>query len=1059
MSPSAYIEAYKSIRKALTSSVNNATKFCNTVSNLSTDKSKRLIINSADSIFDGIKLQETVGEKHDKHKFYFATSLAKIPKAVFLPRCVQDDSISCNLPTVLETTLNEIGDLDKYHSKFNLFLIQLRDTVNYLSDNQLQDNYGPLRPFLVDYLKKYQESLIACEDIKKQKKLYYCLTLMDVLKCFSIDSQDLTHTVKLMLKDSPELVKAVPFQTFRYISRLNLDSEAEHLFNERMRSIAYDNLSSLIKHLGVVFNKFDNKADLEAYLCAVIHKMKIENCSKEDLIKLLRSLKILGTRHRDEDLANLTSSLLELIYPKVSKCFLSSPLEVYKVLMTSTESPLSDDTPEFITMDAADETPQEPVTPEQVSELEATTSTIESPESPEDPVTGSKKSVATSLEHGVDKDDIVLIFESYMRINTKSTFIKNCHEALVNYVLDNKAAFSTTQLIRIVYSLGSSTSSLSKVLVKNEYVYMSEVANRLLNHLLSQLSTLEFNDLCLVLYPYSLSDYFRLYHILANYSVDHTKLPLTNEYDEVRDKVMGIVKRRIIQNLDSNNINNGIYTKHVADSLLFKDYDFNEYFETDIKGIIHSLTKNQMLEIVTTNNENSNLNNEALNLMLNKLSYNLDNINKLEVLNNLAEKNNLAKMSPNLSNKLFSTLVYKLINTKTGYTQLLQSIQHMPKESDLLMVNIIMQYLNRYMIHLSIYDVELLLQCANKFDVFHPNILPLLNYSYDLNISNTQNQVIINMLTCLKNLKIRHEPLIKKFTDKLLNSFKNSGNYFIPDLISVTEALSSLCIPYNDLYIYLMNYLSVNGGTDSENMTKGRDYKEKVNGFSSLNLKDKISLLYSIANFGIVDHNLKNLYLSVINEMYEGEPSECDNGKESDDSLELTKGGKLKDSETLLKLYEAHIDLVLNNIYGDEADTISKKLKYPSSLWFTRQELKSQNFKKSNLYITAKDALNTLNVKFDSVVTEIYFCHFLMKDGDKSTVIYVVPSEDVLRFWTTNLETKSLDSCPTLSIGNSQKIIRNLKLLGYQVVELHQSKWDSLQSDRVEYLRQLLSSS
>ncbi|UKK01938.2 hypothetical protein MACK_001291 [Theileria orientalis] len=1004
MSPSAYIEAYKSIRKVLTSSVNNATKFCNTLSNLSNDKSKRLIINSADSIFDGIKLQETVGEKYDKHKFYFATSLAKIPKAVFLPRCAQDDPNSCNLPTVLETTLNEIGEIDKYHSKFNSFLIQLRDTVNYLSENQLQDNYGPLRPFLVDYLKNYQESLIACQYLRKPKKLYYCLTLMDVLKCFSIDSQDLLNTVKLMLKNSPELVKSVPFQTFRYISRLTLDSEAENLFNERMKSIAYDNLSSLIKHLGLVFNKFDNKVDLETYLCAVIHKMKIENCSKEDLIELLRSLKILGTRHRDEDLANLTSSLLELIYPKVSKYFLSSPLEVDKVLTVPTESPLSNDTHESSTMDAAEETVQQPVTLQQVAELEATTSTTKSLESPEEPVTRNKKSVATSLEHGVDKNDIVLIFETYMKINTKSTFIKNCHEALVNYVLDNKSAFTTTQLIRIVYSLGSSTSSLSKVLVKNEYVHMSEVGNRLVNHLLSQMGTLEFDDLCLVLYPYSLTDYFRLHHILANYSVENTRLPLSKEYDEVRDKVMGIVKRRIIQNLDTNNSNNGIYTKLVADSLLFKDYDFNEYFATDIKRIISSLTKDQILEILTTNGENRNLNNEFLNLMLNKLSYNLGNINKLEVLNNLAENNNLVKLIKKCS------------------------------------------------------DVELLLQCANKFDVFHPNILPLLNYSYDLNISNTQNQVIINMLTCLKNLKIRHEPLIKKFTDKLLNSFKNSSSYYIPELISVTEALSSLCIPYNDLYIYLMNYLSVNVATDSENMIKGRDYKEKVNSFSSLNLKDKISLLYSIANFGIVDHNLKNLYLSVIDEMYEGESSESDNGKESDDNLEVIKGGKLKDSETLLKLYEVHIDLVLNNIYSDEADTISKKLKYPSSLWFTRQELKSQNFKKSNLYITAKDALNTLNLKFESVVTEIYFCNFLIREGDKSTVIYVVPNEDVLRFWTTNLETKSLDSCPTLCIGNSQKIIRNLKLLGYQVIELQQSKWDSLQSDRVEYLRQLLSS-
>ncbi|BAM40324.1 conserved hypothetical protein [Theileria orientalis strain Shintoku] len=934
MSPSAYIEAYKSIRKVLTSSVNNATNFCNTLSNLSTDKSKRLIINSADSIFDGIKIQETIGEKHEKHKFYFANSLAKIPKAVFLPRCAQDDSSSCNLPSILETTLNQIGDSDKFHSKVNLFLLQLRDTANYLSENQLQDNYGPLRPFLVDYLKKYQESLIACEYLKKPKKLHYCLTLMEVLKCFSIDSQDLPQTVKIILKDSPELVKAVPLQTFRYISKLVLDSDAENLFNERMKSIAYESLSSLIKHLGVVFIKFENKVDLETYLSAVTHKMKIETCSKEDIMELLRSLKVLGARHRDEDLANLTSSLLELIYPRVSN-----------------------------------------------------------------------KSVATGSEYEVDKNDIVLIFETYMKITTKSTFSKNCHEALVNYVLDNKFAFTSTQLIRMAYSIGTSGSSMSKVLVKNEYVHMSEVANRLVNHLLSQLSTLEFNDLCLVLYAYPLSDYFRLYHILANYSAENTKLPSSDNYDEVRDKVMGIVKRRIVQNLDSNNANNGIYTKQVADSLLFKDYDFHEYFSADIKSIIHSLTKNQILEIVTTNNENRNLNTEVLNLMLDKLSYNLDNINKLEVLNNLAEKNNLVKLTTMCS------------------------------------------------------DVELLLQCANKFDVFHPNIFPLLNYSYDLNISNAQNQVIINMLTCLKNLKIRHEPLIKKFTDKLLNSFKSSSNYYIPDLIAVTEALSSLCIPYNDLYMYLMNYLSVNAATDSETVTKGREYKEKVNSFSSLSLKDKISLLYSIANFGIVDHNLKNLYISVINEMYERESNESENGKEGDESMDLTKGSKLKDSETLLKLYEVHIDLVLNNIYSDEADAISKKLKHPSSLWFTREELKSQNFKKSNLYITVRDALNALDVKSESAVTEIYFCNFLVRDGDKSTVIYVVPNEDVLRFWTTNLETRSLEPCPTLCIGNSQKIIRNLKLLGYQVAELQQAKWYSLQSDRVAYLRQLLCSS
>lgn len=93
-------------------------------------------------------------------------------------------------------------------------------------------------------------------------------------------------------------------------------------------------------------------------------------------------------------------------------------------------------------------------------------------------------------------------------------------------------------------------------------------------------------------------------------------------------------------------------------------------------------------------------------------------------------------------------------------------------------------------------------------------------------------------------------------------------------------------------------------------------------------------------------------------------------------------------------------------------------------------------------------------MKFDSGVTEIYFCNFVIKD--KTTVIQVVPVEDELRFWTTNLDSRNLVENSNLYMGNSQKLIKNLKLSGYQVVELSQSKWDSMDSERTEYLKNLI---
>uniref|UniRef100_A0A3B0N8S9 RAP domain-containing protein n=1 Tax=Theileria annulata TaxID=5874 RepID=A0A3B0N8S9_THEAN len=962
-------DLYKNVRKVLNTSGSNLTDFCNVISKLTRDKSKRFVLNSVDSIFEGIKIPEILEPKSPNESISVARSLIKVPKALFLPRNLDEDSRCQNLPKLLESSLTQITDPRGKLSEINSFFTELRSTTQFLTDNSLQDNYGPLRPFVIDFLRKHEEELLGYEELGDMKKLRFCLTLMDVLKTHSMDSQKLHQKIIEIVEKTPSIVKQVPFETLTILSKLKLPQNSKKYFKEHLQSMVFEDLPTIIMYSRMVFTQFDDKSVLEAFLCSLKHKLKSEKCEGDQLFLLLRNLKLLKNRHADEDLNSLTESLLELVYPKVSQMLHDS-------------------------------------------------------------------------KNKVDSENVLAVFDCYMSVcrNSSNIFLKNCVDGLINYVLENRGIFTPVQLITVLSHFHTGSNG-TKILVKGEYLEMNDLNDELTKYFLRELSLLEFNDFCELLYSIPLNDYFKLYHIMSSFPLGSSN-PLTPEEEVLRVKVKEIVKRRIIHNLDNNN-NSQLYNKQISNIMLYKDNDINAFFESNIENITETLSVNQLIQIINNHNHN-NLNQKVLNGVLSCLEKKMIGIGKLDVLTKLVERNKLIKTNSNLTNKLFSILVYKLINSKNGYVQLLQTLAYLSNEVDSTLINIVVQYYKRYLVHLSVYDIELLLLCINKYNVVDNDLLSLLNHVYDINISNIPNQVLINILQNLKNLKVRHDPLVKKFTDKLLNNFKSS-NYVIHDLISLIDILSALSIPYNDLYIYLLNYLSavVSGGSET-----------KPNHFNSLKVRDKVDLLHSIANFGIVDQNLKKLYLSVIDQLYPetdgDEAKDCEGGS----LTSKTKPDEPKDNNMLLKLYEIHIDLVLNNIYNDEVEFLGKKLEQASKAWFTRQELKAHNFQKSNTYITVKEALEKLDVKFDSGVTEIYFCNFVIKE--KGTVIQVIPVEDELRFWTTNLDSRNLVENSKVFMGNSQKVIKNLKLSGYQVIELSQSKWDSMDQERTEYLQNLL---
>lgn len=150
-------DLYKNVRKVLNTSGNNLTDFCSVISKLSRDKSKRLVLNSVDSIFEGINLPEILELKSESQSLSVAKSLVKVPKALFLPRNLDDDAKCHNLPKLLESSLTQINDPKWKYYELNSVFSLLISTTQFLSDNSLQDNYGPLRPFLINFLRKHEE--------------------------------------------------------------------------------------------------------------------------------------------------------------------------------------------------------------------------------------------------------------------------------------------------------------------------------------------------------------------------------------------------------------------------------------------------------------------------------------------------------------------------------------------------------------------------------------------------------------------------------------------------------------------------------------------------------------------------------------------------------------------------------------------------------------------------------------------------------------------------------------------------------------------------------------
>ncbi|KAK2195517.1 hypothetical protein BdWA1_003193 [Babesia duncani] len=157
-------EAYKTVRSLLKSSCSSIGDFCNTINKCSENRMHRYVLNSANSVFDGISLSSDSALPSDMPKTLIATSFFKIPMAIYKPKLETKSTLDLGkiLDTSLEELLNNKLDLNEYAA----LISELKSTFEFIAENSLDGSFGGLRVSAIYLLKGYKKVCFSCSKLE-----------------------------------------------------------------------------------------------------------------------------------------------------------------------------------------------------------------------------------------------------------------------------------------------------------------------------------------------------------------------------------------------------------------------------------------------------------------------------------------------------------------------------------------------------------------------------------------------------------------------------------------------------------------------------------------------------------------------------------------------------------------------------------------------------------------------------------------------------------------------------------------------------------------------------